>query len=349
MSSVLRTSTGAITDTDIAFQLTQQKWKTVDIGISDTDLKAHFRFFDDAVIIRSSREGVPLMTTSGIYGPIPPHTKVQLTPGQGTGVTIVSEGGDEVTLLEQLQQLQDNSAVPDENNATTIAANWVSGRDGGNFPGLSGSANIFGSTGSLFIKQQTVAFPVLDVNDPVLDPDNHTYAKTLAYYGARRLLPGEAFSTGFDDLLWGMEYDTNLPDYIRNYALQPSGGGGMFVEHHAFPHIFLPRPAKDEQVFCEAKVTLGRNCTVKLKDASGIEVLKPQFRFTTFRIPADGSAIAILPGTIHNDSFTNGKLTVFVADVTEDKVDTVALRETAPFTNISLQEMAVKREGKMGK
>jgi hypothetical protein len=73
-----------------------------------------------------------------------------------------------------------------------------------------------------------------------------------------------------------------------------------------------------------------------------------QFRFTTFRIPAGGSAIAILPGTIHNDSFTNGKLTVFVADVTEDNVDTVALRETAPFVGISLVERAVGRGRGLG-
>lgn len=348
MSSVFRTpaSPAPVTDDEMAFQMSQQKWKTVTIGISQEDLKEHFNFFNDAVIIRPSREGVPLMTTSGIYGPIPPNKKVKLTPGEKPGVAIISPADGEITLLKRLQELQDHAAVPDESNATLVAANWISGRNGGNFPGLSGAANIFGSTGSLFIKQQNVTFPVLDVNDPVLDPDNHTYADTLAYYGGKLLAPGEEFAVGFDGTLWGMEYDTNLPDYIRNYAMQPFGGGGMFVEHHQFPHIFLPRPTKNGQVFCEAKVTLGRNCTITVKDKAGFDVLQPQFRFTTFRIPSNGSAIAILPGTIHNDSFTNGKLAVFVADVTEDKVDTVALRETAPFTNINLNEAPVVKGGK---
>jgi hypothetical protein len=92
-----------------------------------------FSLFDDTVIIRSSCEGVPLMTTSGIYGPIPPHTKVQLTPGLGNGVMVVPADSSEMTLIEKLKQLQDNSTVPDETNATIIAANWVSSRDGGNF------------------------------------------------------------------------------------------------------------------------------------------------------------------------------------------------------------------------
>jgi hypothetical protein len=344
MSSILRTSTDPITADDMAFEMSQKKWKTVHYDISPADLKANFRFFNDAVILRSGAEGVPLMTTTGIYGPILPNTTVKLTPGQGNGVTTVSEDSNEITLLEKLKQLQENATEPADVNSNTIYANWVSGKDGGTFPGLSGSANIFGSTGSLFINQQSVEFPVLDLNDPVLDPNNHAYAETLAWYGAKLLAPGEPFSLGFDEVLWGMEYDTSLPDYIRSYALHPNGGGGMFVEHHEFPHIFLPKPTAGGQVFCEAKVTLGRKCDTKEGDnGNNLQIQKPQFKFTTFSIPSDGSAIVILPGTIHNDSFTNGKLAVFVADVSNDRVDTVALRETAPFKNISLKEMPLTR------
>jgi hypothetical protein len=125
-----------------------------------------------------------------------------------------------------------------------------------------------------------------------------------------------------------MEYNTSLPDYIRSYALSPYGGGGMFVEHHPFPHIFLPKPTENGIVSCEAKVTLGRK--VELLGA------KPQITFTTFRVPSDGSALVIKPGTIHNDSFTNGKLAVFVANT---PADTVAFRETSPFTNISVKDV----------
>jgi hypothetical protein len=57
--------------------------------------------------------------------------------------------------------------------------------------------------------------------------------------------------------------------------------------------------------------------------------------FTTFRVPSDGSALAIRPDAIHNDSFTNGRLAVFVANT---EANTVALRQTSPFTNISVKD-----------
>jgi hypothetical protein len=44
-------------------------------------------------------------------------------------------------------------------------------------PNLDPSANVFGSTGSLYVNELAVVFPVLDVNHP-------DYEKTLAFYGA---------------------------------------------------------------------------------------------------------------------------------------------------------------------
>ena len=297
--------------------LEQRKWKTVEIKITHKDLLENIEFLNDAVVLRSAN-GVDLMTTTAIYGPIRPSTKVALTPGEGTGVRVVQENCVERSLIKQLDDLKSQAAEPKKGNAINVHANWVSSKDGGMLPNLDPSANVFGSTGSLYVNETAVVLPVLDVNHP-------DYHQTLAFYGGKLLAPKEEFCMGFNKILFGVEYKTKLPEYITDYAMSPSGGGGMFVEHHPFPHIFLPRPTEGGEV-CEAKVTLGHKV---IDPANNI----PQIIFTTFRVPSDGSALAIKPSTIHNDSFTNGRLAVFVANTA---ADTVAFRETSPFKNISV-------------
>jgi len=325
MSHVIRQSykepATRISPAELKKILGQRKWQTVDIKVTHEDLVKNIEFLNDAVVLRQSREGVPLMTTTAIYGPIKPGSRVALSPGEGTGVRVIEEHSAGKSLISQLQELERKASKPKEGNAITVKANWVSSADGGMVPSLDESANVFGSTGSLYVNEKAVVLPVLDVTHP----DYHT---TLAFYGARLLMPGEEFFMGFDKVLFGMEYNTSLPDYIRNYALSPQGGGGMFVEHHPFPHIFLPRPPENGQVYCEAKVTLGH----KVKDP---EDKIPKIIFTTFRVPADGSALAIRPSAIHNDSFTNGRLAVFVANTA---ADTVAFRDTSPYMNISVKD-----------
>lgn len=327
MSHVLRTSyeesSLAVSEHEMKKDMSQRKWKTVHVAISEQDLKENFKFLNDAVVLRPSREDVPLMTTTAIYGPIRPGTKVVLTPGLGTGVLVESEECAGTTLIQELDELAATTPEPTAENSSTVRAKWVSSKDGGAIPGLGSSSNVFGATGSLFINQPEVVFPVLDA-------EHADYDRTLAYYGAKLLRPNEAFCMGFDKVLFGVEYDTRLPGYIRDYAMEPFGGGGLFVEHHPFPHIFQPKPDYEGHVSCESKIILGR---VSAKSTDEM----PMFTFTIFRIPADGSAIAIRPGTIHNDSYTNGKQTVFVANT---PADTVALRETSPFKNIMVQDRA---------
>jgi len=328
MSFVIRTTrpgtSTSKTPADVKKTIAKRKWKTVEIKISEQDLDKYIDFLDDAVVIRSGPEGMPLMTTTAIYGPIRPGTRVALNPLEGIGVRVISENCTGETLIDQLEALERNAPAPKEGNAVTVHANWVSGKDGGIVPGLDTAANVFGGTGSLYVNDTKVSLPVLDVTDP-------DYDQTLAFYGAKRLKPNEEFCMGFKLPLFGMEYNTSLPDYIRNYALSPLGGGGLFVEHHPFPHIFMPKPTKDMQIYCEAKVTLGH----KVKDPKDHI---PQVIFTTFRVPSDGSALVIKPSAIHNDSFTNGRLAVFVADVPTDEVDTVAFRDTSPYKNISVKD-----------
>jgi len=299
----------------------QRKWQTVEIKITEQDLVKNIKFLNDAVVLRQSPEGVPLMTTTAIYGPIRPGTKVALTPWEGTGVRVIEENCVQQSLIKKLADLESKAFKPKIGNAVTIRANWVSSKDGGTVQSLDEAANVFGNTGSLYVNEKAVILPVLDVSHP-------DYHQTLAFYGAKLLMPNEEFCVGFDKILFGMEYNTSLPDYIRNYAMSPFGGGGMFVEHHPFPHIFLPRPTKKGEIFCEAKVTLGH----KVKNPKD---KIPKVIFTTFRVPSDGSALAIKPSAIHNDSFTNGRLAVFVGNTA---ADTVAFRETSPFTNISVKD-----------
>jgi hypothetical protein len=323
MSHVLRASyEESLVDTpeeELKEILAQPKWQTVDIRITHADLVENIEFLNDAVVLRKSAEGVALMTTTAIYGPIRPSTKVALTPGEGTGVRVVQDNCVEGSLIKQLEDLESQAAEPKKGNAITVHANWVSSKDGGMLPNLDPSANVFGSTGSLYVNETAVVLPVLDVNHP-------DYHQTLAFYGAKLLAPEEEFCLGFNKILFGVEYKTTFPDYIIDYAMSPTGGGGLFVEHHPFPHIFLPRPTEHGEVFCEAKVTLGHKVE---NPADNI----PKIIFTTFRVPSDGSALAIKPSAIHNDSFTNGRLAVFVANTA---ADTVAFRETSPFKNISV-------------
>jgi len=304
--------------------LKDRKWKTVEIAISKADFDENFKFLNDAVVLRSGREGLPLMTTTGIFGPIRPNTKVALIPGEGTGVVVEAENYSGKSLIDELTELRNTTSAPTGTNASVIYAKWISAVDGGGIPNLDSSSNVFGSTGSLLINQ-------LEVDLPVMDHQHPDYAKTLAYYGAKLLQPKESFFLGFDQLVFGMEYNTFLPDYIRSYAMEPFGGGGLFVEHHPFPHIWQPKPDKDGQVFCESKITLGREIVGpdELKE-------KPRYHFTTFRVPADGSALAVNANTIHNDSYSNGPQIVFLANT---PADTVALRETSPFKNVLLKDL----------
>jgi len=324
MSHVFRTSyqepTKTASDEELEKILSQPKWQTVDIKITHEDLVENIDFLNDAVVLRQGSECVPLMTTTAIYGPIRPSTKVALTPGEGTGVRLIEQNCVEGSLIRQLEDLERQAPEPKKANSITVRANWVSSKDGGTVPNLDSSANVFGSTGSLYVNEKAVVLPVLDVNHP-------DYHQSLAFYGAKFLKPEEEFCMGFNKILFGVEYNTSLPDYITDYAMSPSGGGGLFVEHHPFPHIFLPRPTENGRVFCEAKVTLGRK-------VQNPENNIPQIIFTTFRVPSDGSALAIKPSAIHNDSFTNGRLAVFLANTA---ADTVAFRDTSPFTNISVK------------
>ncbi|CAM1340051.1 hypothetical protein [Tenacibaculum amylolyticum] len=324
--------------------MNERRWQYVDVGITDKVLKDNFNFLNDAVVIRSGAEGIPLMTTTGIYGPIAPYQKVRLEQGKGKGavVKVIHNYVEERSLLDELKERRIHAKTPKKENVIKVQAKWVSGKDGGGLSNVGGSANVFGATGSLLVNETEIDFPVLDIHHKDFD-------ETLAYYGAKILQPNESFNMGFDKPLFGMEYDTSLPGYIQDYVMKSYGGGGLFVEHHPFPHIWFPNPNENERDTNICRVLLGRIIESKEEQERDNRESwaenrcperhgnkkQPEYHFTVFRFPSDGHAIAVDECCIHNDSFCNGKQVVFLANT---DANTVALRETAPFQNIRISE-----------
>lgn len=335
--------------------LKEPRWQYAKDQVDHEVLDKYFKFLNQGVVTRGNAEGIPLMTTTGIYGPIGIHDKVQLHQGGDLTVTVVStvlEEDKEKHLLHKLKHLKAHAKAPQPDLCAKVHAKWISGKDGGRLPGVGGSSNVFGSTGSLLINETDIEFPVIDITHP-------KFHDTLAYYGAKLLEPKEEFYMGFDKPMFGMEYDTSLPGYIQDYVMKPYGGGGLFVEHHPFPHIWFPNPTESEKNTNICRILLGRvipengeqskeqkadyicdgdTCTLIVGEKAN-----PEYRFTVFHIPLDGSAVAVDECCIHNDSFCNGKQVVFLADT---KANTVALRETAPFENLRVAQVNSPLKGK---
>jgi catechol 2,3-dioxygenase-like lactoylglutathione lyase family enzyme len=334
---------------DIPAIMNELRWTYVKRGISDEDLYTYFDFLDKGVVIRSGAEGIPMMTTTGIYGPIFPGEFVSLQQGVHKVVNrLLAENHEGETLLEELKLRRAEAEVPGDDYSIIVQAKWVSGKDGGGLPNVGSSSNVFGATGSLLVNETDLDFPVIEYTDPNFD-------KTLQFYGAKLLQPGEAFNIGYDKPIFGMEYDTRLPGYIQDYVMQDWGGGGLFVEHHPFPHIWFPNPTEDEKSTNICRILLGRiveseldQIVDDLESAVDVDVCpdrlpkdpkKPEYHFTVFRFPSDqGYALAVDECCIHNDSFCNGKQVVFLADT---DANTVALRETAPFKNLRISEKEI--------
>ncbi|SEC41613.1 hypothetical protein SAMN04489761_2932 [Tenacibaculum sp. MAR_2009_124] len=331
----------AISEKKMKETMQERRWKSVKIGVTKEVLKENFNFLNDGVVTRSGAEGIPLMTTTGIYGPIRQNQTIKLVQGAKNVVVEVAEKSKKKeSLLDELKKLREEAQVPEKGYSLVVQAKWISAKEGGGLPSVGGGANVFGETGSLLINESEVDFPVLEAYD-------EGFHETLAYYGAKLLKPNESFHMGFDKLLFGMEYDTRLPGYIQDYALQPYGGGGLFVEHHPFPHIWFPNPSEDERDTNICRVLLGRLIESpeeqkkdneqsrkqnECPDRKGDPKL-PKYHFTVFRIPTDSHALAVDECCIHNDSFCNGKEVVFIANT---EANTVALRETAPYKNLRI-------------
>lgn len=318
-----------------ANQMREARWKHVTQGVSDQDLEHNFEFLNGAVLNRDAA-GDLLLATTGLFGPIRPGTLVHLdvTAKNLVAQSDLAPQNPENNLITRLNKLHDDHTgqPPSDANALLVNGYWTAAIDGAGIPDLDGSSNVFGSTGQLICDADSLDFPLLRYGPT---PDlQQAYLETLAYYGGTLLKPGEEFALGFIQDLWGIQYDQKLPDYITEYQFGPHKGGGLFVEHHPFPHIWLPAQGRDP-VFGNktiSRILLGRRLDCDHEDGYYRTVKTEQFHFTMFEVPLDGSALAIRPQCIHNDSFTEGAQTVFLANTA---ANTVALRHSAPITNMS--------------
>ena len=328
--------------------LEEPRWQYARNQVNPEVLNQYFNFLNQGVVIRGNAEGIPLMKTTGIYGPIGTHDTVELHRGVKNTVKVVSQKpveNQEDHLLYQLKHLKAHARAPEPDLCAKVHAKWVSGADGGKLPNVGKSSNVFGYIGSLLINEPDIDFPVLDIHHP-------KFHDTLAYYGAKLLGKEEPFYMGYDKPIFGMEYDTTLPGYIQDYVMKSYGGGGLFVEHHPFPHIWFPNPADEEKDSTICRILLGRVIPENgeqadeqkadyIKDGDSCILItgkksNPEYRFTVFEIPQDGSAVAVDECCIHNDSFCNGKQVVFLADT---KANTVALRKTSPFEDLRISRV----------
>lgn len=345
MASVNSTNT-TYTPAEREELLKEPRWQYCRDQVAPDTLENNFDFLNDAVVIRSDAAGIPQMTTTGIYGPIGTEDTVCLRINAEQTVEYVVGANPppkEEQLLHVLKHLKATTLPPADKHCAKVKAKWVSGADGGGVPTVGSSANVFGSTGSLLVNET-------DLNFPVVRWDHPDFHEIAAYYGAKLLDPGTFFYMGYDKEIFGMEYDTALPGYIQDYVMQDWGGGGLFVEHHPFPHIWFPNPRQGEEKSNICRVLLGRVIPDGLVQAVEQDLdyvceedhcrlitgnqTDPQYRFTVFEIPSDkGYALAVNECTIHNDSFCNGKQVVFLANT---KANTVALRETAPFKQVRI-------------
>ncbi|MBQ4837189.1 hypothetical protein [Pseudoalteromonas luteoviolacea] len=319
-------------------QMREPRWDHVSIGVSKADLDNNFEFLNGAVLNRSADEQL-LLTTTGLFGPIRTGTLVHLDPN-ADNLVVQSECAPlnpEADLVTRLNRLHDEAThnPPGNKHALSVSGFWTSATDGGGIPGLDGASNVFGSTGQLICDTEHLEFPVLTYGSDA--KSQQEYLQTLAYYGGTLLRPKEEFALGFIQDLWGIQYDQKLPQYVTDYQFGEHKGGGLFVEHHPFPHIWLPATGSDP-VFhrtTKSRILLGRRRDIDHEDGYYRTVKTQHFHFTLFEVPNDGSALAIRPQCIHNDSFTDGAQTVFLANT---PANTVAIRQSAPLTDMTFDK-----------
>lgn len=158
-----------------------------------------------------------------------------------------------------------------------------------------GSANTFGSMGALLVPDG-FRIPVVAATE-----DN------VRHYGLQLIDDQTVFSvTSRQHQIVMMRYDYSA-DYKKDYLMQKRGGGGIFVETHAFPHIHVPL----------SKASHG--CIV-----IGKQVSEGTYHFTAFEIPY-GQALYTPAHTIHGDGTLVGEYGIALADSALATADTVLI------------------------
>lgn len=158
-----------------------------------------------------------------------------------------------------------------------------------------GSANTFGSMGALLVPDG-FRIPVVTATQ-----DN------VRHYGLQLIDDQTVFSvTSREHQIVMMRYVYSA-DYKKDYVMQKRGGGGIFVETHAFPHIHVPLSKASHGCIVIGKQVAGRT-----------------YHFTAFEIPY-GQALYTPAHTIHGDGTLVGEYGIALADSALATADTVLI------------------------
>ncbi len=156
-----------------------------------------------------------------------------------------------------------------------------------------GSANTFGGMGALLVP------------DGFTIPTVTATAENVKHYGLRLIENGDHFAADSPVCeIVMMRYDYTR-DYKPDFLMRKHGGGGVFVETHAFPHIHVPLHES-----CGGYIVIGKAESVG------------NYHFTAFRIPF-GFALYTPSNTIHGDGTLVGEYALTVADSALITADTV--------------------------
>jgi hypothetical protein len=259
---------------------------SVKIHIPNEEFQPREQEIKQTFVNRRSRQDKPLMFTTDLYQIIHPGNDLNLAAVSGSNETIPT------TLT--LQSLQEYSSM-----TVTIDAKWFHASEK---PAKTGAdANVFGGTGILQLADaiDTLYIPTHSASE--------VSSEFLASFSAM-LVPANQKISGFNTSPYDLYFVTYHfdEDYIEDYVLKPDGGGGIFVEEHDFPHVFMPMHPD-----CKGGLILGRN--------EG----KDRYSFAAFEIPF-GYALHIKANAIHGDSFFTGPYTISLTE--GGKASTVLFR-----------------------
>lgn len=253
-------------------------------SISTAELTAHAVSINQAIVNRSAESGELLMTTTAV------HAIVQ--PGESLVIT--------TRLNLHVDAIPNPLPSFDRTCFVSVGASWLDASIKAATVG--DDANVFGQSGLFLLAGSCDQLTIPMQNAAAVSAD------ALAYFGAT-LIPVNQSISNFNTSPYPLCFVSYqfMPDYIEQYVLQPNKGGGVFVETHDFPHVFVPMSPD-----CRGGLILGR------------EVGQQQFEFSAFSIPY-GYAMHIKSNVIHGDSFFVGEYAITLTE--RSKASTVLMRK----------------------
>jgi len=226
------------------------------------------------------------------------------------------QSGENINLSKVLtfQSSRQSNKLPliESPSEITIKAKWISAHMEQAQAGS--DASVFGSLGVLEIDASIDSITLPYVNALQVP------IKFLQKYGAELIPVEETFQVPPNDIpelqtLFMTEY-TWSPGYIQEYVMHPAGGGGLFVETHPFPHVFIPLEKS-----CGGALILGKKET------------NDTISFTALEIPY-GYAMKIDSYVIHGDSFFTGRYAIALNET--DLADSVLIKTPKLMTEREL-------------